>query len=1046
MKLLSTMTLALVASAAGLLPAGAQQSVVAGHLKEGGIFRLQNRGTNTHYVTELTKQQQGRDLHELYGQDLAKEKENAFDQVWIMAKKGEGYTFRNAATGRYISGEGNPLRTSFSSQTLYVKYSKANSSNTSFVTISWDKGYGNGKCMNENAGTDRILGWHANGAGGNNWSDWTLVPEKTVTKEEVIANINKTSGAIEARDKAYVHIVNTAYDLYLTELPASNTLKCIEKNHDYAQIWQLIKRNNRWAIKNVLTEQYILLQGGARSKTYKTSKLSTQTFELKKGADDYITDYVIHDAGGVGLHCAAGQGNDAVGWWTKDSEASQWKLVAANINEEELKKVKAQLAEFDRLDSRGMSVKVSKTLEHYFVDKACTTLKDEFVKMSDDALKQLMDKPIASNTTGTVALPKFLQDIVLKVKNNTWTHREKEFRIYDYKAYYGQNANFATSGMLYSNQTGPTGIHVKRGDIVTIFVERNPHVGATLEVMNCEALNVNGATKKLQPGFNLYMADYDGALYINHHIQAIKTELAPYYPVKVHIEGGYVNGLFDTTRGHTNKDWLDMDKHLFKDWVVHMKSEHIQFNLHLDQVRSVIKGTSYQTKYGYPSMQRDMELNAPDKDGKPKGMEGVLKRWDEIIEMQHTLMNVQQFEGQFRGLTSASSSSTGNPFASSHGTYYNGVGGIVDYYDMTVGRDTDEGGNRWMVAHETGHNHQALFNQPGDTEVSNNMFSQISAWMGGSHVGRGRPWSNTAAAFHANKFYHEYDLWQRCRMYFQLYLYFHLQGHDQQFFPKFFDLFRKQPMERSGNPTAPMSGTKSFLRFAEYACEASGLDLSEFFRFYGYFKPLKNYTVGDYSNSYVTTTQAEIDASIARMKKYPKGPAGLMFIDERIKLDPVPANAPSARHKHRWATSGDARPGHAHEVGDVGMYSDFRSDIEIAPYTCTVNEASGKVFVKRDGKGAVGFKVYNTKNELVYASNTYSFTIPAQIRKKGYYIAVAFGNGAQMSIHNATKLTGIDEAPQADEAQEVKVYDLDGRRSNTKSHGVKIVDGKLRVQ
>lgn len=1052
MKVFTKATWALVAGLAWLAPHSveAQKTVVDGHLKNGGIFRIQNRGTSSHFITEEVAQKNGITLNGLYGRDKLTAKPDALRQIWVLTKSGEGYTYRNAYTGRYIPAEGgSPMVTTTGASVLYTKYSAANNTNnsSSFVTISWDKEYKGDKCLNENDNTDRILGWKANGggAGGNNWSDWTLVPATDVTQEEIKEQISKTSDAIEAKDGAYVRIVSTAYGLCMTELPVGNSIDCIDPSNTYDQVWQLVKKGNRWAIKNVLTDRYISQQGGSLSNVYKTTPATTQSFALNEGSDPYTIDYVIADNATVGLHCASSQGYNAVGWYT-NAEASQWKFVEAKVDEAELAAAKAQLAEVQVFNTAGVVSKINKTLKYYFDDNACTKLKAAYANLPDDQLRDVLSQPVQGDA-GTMALPKVVQDMVIQIKNNTWGHREKEFRIYDYQSYLSENAAwYIGAGMAYSPQTGPTGIHVKRGDLVTVYVDKNPAPGSTLELMNCEGLNVKGKTTKLQAGFNYYVADYDGSLFVNHHITTAGSALANYPDIKVQIQGGYVNGLFDTTRGHTNKDWLDMDATLFKDWVVHMKSKNIQFNLHLDQVRATLKGTRYQSEFGYPSMNTDMKNNAIDKDGSPKGMEGVLRRWDEIIALQHDLMNVKQFEGRFRGMTSASSSSNGNPFASSYGTYYPGVGGIVDYYDLSVGRNTDEGGNRWMVAHETGHNHQVLFNQPGDTEVSNNFFSQVSAWLGGSHVGRGRPWSNAAASFNDRKFYFEYDLWIRCRMYFQLYLYFHEMGHDRQFYQKFFDLFRKQRMERSTDKNAPMSGARSFLRFAEYACQASGLDLSEFFRFYGYFKPLKNYEVGDYSNSYVTTTQAEIDASIARMQKYPKAPAGLIFIDERIRKDKAPATAPSFKETYRWATSGDAQPGNASQVGEVGMYTDFRADIETAPYTCTVNKSTGLVIVDKNGKGAVGFKVYNNKNELVYAANTHRFTLPAAIRNAGFTVYVAYGNGQQESIYGGSGLTAIEEAPAASSAAAPVVYELDGRRGSSAHHGVKIVDGKLRVQ
>ena len=90
-------------------------------------------------------------------------------------------------------------------------------------------------------------------------------------------------------------------------------------------------------------------------------------------------------------------------------------------------------------------------------------------------------------------------------------------------------------------------------------------------------------------------------------------------------------------------------------------------------------------------------------------------------------------------MLSASSSSKGNPYASTYGTYYPGVGDYLNYQRFTRGSEDDEGAPIWVVAHETGHIHQKAINMAGDTEMSVNFFSQVYRWLQGTNVGRGRP-------------------------------------------------------------------------------------------------------------------------------------------------------------------------------------------------------------------------------------------------------------------------------------------------------------------
>ena len=261
-------------------------------------------------------------------------------------------------------------------------------------------------------------------------------------------------------------------------------------------------------------------------------------------------------------------------------------------------------------------------------------------------------------------------------------------------------------------------------------------------------------------------------------------------------------------------------------------------------------------------------------------------------------------------------------------------------------------------------------------------------------------------------------------------------------------------MTYSTNSNAPISGLDNYLKFAMFASDVAQEDLSEFFQFYGFFKPVTKHNTGDYHDNWFTTTQADIDKAIAYMRKYPKAHPGIFFIDERIRK--IQAEGVGSKPgQMRLATSDDATPGDAREVGDVGMVTDFRNDLECTAYKVTDN--NGRISVDRNsGSGAVGFKVYDTKGNLVYVSNTYNFTIPTAIVRQGYFVVCAFGNGKQQVLSGAEKvpagfldpaktITGISDI-KVDAEKKSEVYDLTGRRAVDAEHGVRIKNGKVVIK
>jgi hypothetical protein len=95
----------------------------------------------------------------------------------------------------------------------------------------------------------------------------------------------------------------------------------------------------------------------------------------------------------------------------------------------------------------------------YFTDDVCTELAVPYSAMTDDQLRTAMS-----------AMPEELIDIALKVKNNTWEKREKEFRVFEAKPY---SNSYKWKDYLnvrqYSELQNPTGITADN-EYLLIFV------------------------------------------------------------------------------------------------------------------------------------------------------------------------------------------------------------------------------------------------------------------------------------------------------------------------------------------------------------------------------------------------------------------------------------------------------------------------------------------------------------------------------------------------------------------------------------------------
>ena len=137
--------------------------------------------------------------------------------------------------------------------------------------------------------------------------------------------------------------------------------------------------------------------------------------------------------------------------------------------------------------------------EQFFEDAACTTLKAEYLAMSDGELTEALT---------AAGMPAFMADIALKVKNDSWAAYEKDCRIHGYCAY--SDAKYWNSKLHIRSASfmgNPTGVYAKQsGDPIYVFVDDDVPEGATLYIAGMavdKMVNSAKAGQRLRKGLNV---------------------------------------------------------------------------------------------------------------------------------------------------------------------------------------------------------------------------------------------------------------------------------------------------------------------------------------------------------------------------------------------------------------------------------------------------------------------------------------------------------------------------------------------------------------
>lgn len=605
--------------------------------------------------------------------------------------------------------------------------------------------------------------------------------------------------------------------------------------------------------------------------------------------------------------------------------------------------------------------------KNYFTDDICTELAVPYSAMTDEQLQTAMS-----------AMPQVLIDIAIKVKNNAWEKREKEFRVMEAKPY-SNSYNWREYMRVnqYSNLQNPTGI-MANNEYLYIFV------GSELpDSIWIELNQVSGnmayplMSKVLQSGLNVVKISEsepgdEKMMFIQYYVDtdssATSKKLADYPVVPIHIEGGYVNGYFDKAR-HTDEDWRDMIANHFKHYSVQVLGERTLFHMELNNIKKAC----------------------------PNTITDAINWWDEMVTRQHELMGADKYYDRWNDLMMAKDGYEGMFMYATEGyTYY-------EYYTLpdilpwnTVYADP---GQMWGPAHEIGHMNQGAINIVSCTEASNNLFANVQVHRTGKSTTRGN-----GVAYCANEYLKKTpfplrgDVIGKSRMYFQLYLYFHAAGKDKTFYPRLFEALRKDRLEegeRDRNWVAQTMAIDNQLKFAEKCCEIAQMDLSEFFEVWGFFEPMKDAWVGDYTNFNVNLTKEEADASRARMQKYEKKGGHLMFIEDRIKPSPREDGASGNRidFNEEFAIG---------KMGKVGQWGDYMDEsVKAEGYYYALKNNTVEISADKNAKGALGFKLYDAETgELLSINNSYQLMIPAAASGKALRVVAAQADGTDYEIPN----------------------------------------------
>lgn len=805
----------------------------------------------------------------------------------------------------------------------------------------------------------------------------------------LVSVLSAGSARAQITDGGVYRIINRAYGTALSEDYVNNRAKCLTVGDDtaYEQLWIVRHTSgNKYSFQNIFTGHYV---GGAGTGTSAYFPMSTSSVAFTVSPNS--VDASCYDVKGNSLywHCGASQGDYLVGWYAyngSENEASAWIFQEEKpLSEAAIEAARAEYAAITNAVSNASAYQ--KALPTFFVDNACTELQPDYASSSDDELRAAMAE---------AGLPEALQEMAVKVKNNGWADHEEKFRVHDYQPYSNPvEWQKYTQQNYQSWMNQPTGIASASRQILYVMVDGDVPKNSTLYINGYASGWTGSGTEgtQLHKGLNIVlMSNPDEMLYIfytadTYHNGAKDRVLADFPDIKIHIEGGSVSGYW--RKGDTAADW---------NWYVKNAT----------LTRFLLVGEY--CIWNMPKQYAFQHLNASNVDKSMAmydwlvkwewAMQGLISDYDDVeygttitrpFIDGTTIPEENVVPSKYNNKGFAYSDDTGYMDATNYRTHFNNntLGTILPFNNTIQGA-----GYFWGPAHEFGHTNQGAINMPGCTEVSNNLLSEVVNFMVGFSDSRGSSTDVLMDDFAAGRYFYERDIWQMCRMYYQLFLYYHAAQKDPTFYPRLFKALRNDRLvfggggDENAHPQATL-GENMHLKFALKCCEVAQEDLTDFFEAYGFFVPMDYVFVGDYTGRRVTATPAKIAECKAAIKAkgYPKNSI-VQLLEDRIGDVPKACLA-AAEGKTGYKTFyGDAGYPSDDKLPKYGQYTDVSSDQPATGYSFV---QKGNTLVVSGGEHALGFNVYDAGGTLIAFSTTGTIMLPSDFT--GDEITVCAMNG-----------------------------------------------------
>ncbi len=851
---------------------------------------------------------------------------------------------------------------------------------------------------------------------------------------------------------------------------------------DIKQLWYATQSGDNWIFRNLYNGRYLSQTGRDNWGLTDTDTAASNVFTYIVAGDtkNTIRSTAVSDDGYGYMHLGS-EGQTNVAGWGSGSGGTQWVVTKKDYSADAITELLATA-----VSTFPTAAAFQAQLDAIFEDAACTKLNSTYTAMTEEQI-------LADENYKALSTP--LRDMVLKVKGGDWaednadatkheggldweTKYAKKFRVQMYEPY--SIAGDITSWLginAHANNDNPTGIYVPEAGYLYVMVEGEIEDGASLRLVNgghnWRVTNATGGGYALKPGLNVInYTEATGMLYVCYNVdtynpdgstagEKFQHKLSDYAPLKIHIEGGAINGFYNAC-GDFRATAQDGSDNLWKtisganvdcdaDW------EYMETRSNLNVLpvlghRQILLFQLEDTggNSGMKTLLPD-NISVPDvphsrtEDWSDFNMSLntsthkiniMMEAWDRIIYSEHATMgllsdedmakmndlfprwNADKSYAKIYDYTGKSviDDKTYREFCQDvdYSEYFNhhGValgtetgymyggwdhcGYHINTFGSIVSKLACEAGPTWGPAHEIGHQHQGIFNLNGQTEVTNNFFSNVAVWymgMGTSRVnGSNGSLESVLGAFNTdgNDLYTN-NIWALTHLYYRLWLYYHLAGNNTQFWPRLFELLRQTPMVNGGQ----ISGKTSLLRFYQHACDAAGEDLTEFFRAHGFFEIMDNRLVGDYSNATYNVTEEQIETAIKAVKEknYPVNYA-VLLINDGTSETTLQHNGTDSRSL--WDGSATA------ELGSVTDFINGNVSVETA-YTATVS--TDGVVTMSGGEGGVGFLVLNEDGELVSFSNKSTFELSSEA---AYLLATGKASVVAVDTESTTTEAKVD--------------------------------------